>query len=277
MLWTSYSIKNINKIFTELLETKLHILLCGPPGIGKSTLIYGYKHLYKIIELNASNERGISTVRNKIKDLTTHKQKLILLIDEADYMTIDAQSALRKLFELNTNTKLILTCNDKSKLIAPIRSRMYEIKLDMNLKFNIFRDKRFLIKNNSNFSNEMLALIYWNFDGDKRAILNFLQSNGSINFNKQKMLIEAFFKDKTIDFLKMFKRIGDFNVFKRIFIFSSFPYFFNTNINNIDEVRSVTDAFILSSNSFNKINNVSYKFISDLCVSDFIEELLACK
>lgn len=278
MLFTSYPIKSAHRQFKDLLDTKLHILLCGPPGIGKSTLIYGYKDLYKIIELNASNDRGIATVRNQIKDLTCHKQKLILMIDEADYMTIDAQSALRKLFELNTNTKLILTCNDKSKLISPLRSRMYEIKLESKFSFKTFQRDIFTskCKRKENFESKNLAKIFWYFEGDKRAVLNFLQADGLLNFDKQYFLINEFMHEYNANaFLENFHRTGELEVFKRLFVFSSFNCFFGFKNKSEKEVQSVSDAFLFVKEEFKQIDNISFEFISLLCISDSIEEVMS--
>ncbi|KAF7693564.1 Replication factor C subunit 3 [Cucumispora dikerogammari] len=408
MLWTSFPTKQTNSaptLVNLLKQPNLHLLLSGPPGIGKSSLIYNYKHLYKIIELNASSDRGINTVRNTIKDLVSYKEKIILLIDEADYMTVDAQSALRKLFEMNTNististdynnrnTKLILTCNDKSKLISPIRSRMYEIKLNNEFIFIDFREhlrniilsitankdenNRDNILNENILSNKMLSKLFWYFEGDKRAILNFLQitlrdysENMILNINNLKSgtdinnsksgtdinnsksgtdinnsksgtdinnsetgtdinnsksgtdinnsksgtdinnsksgtdiknnnenfmynflnlntnynLVKLFNSEKTMSFLKLFKRTGEFDIFKKIFIFLAFPLFQSSEFyelrktTDVSKVKSVTDAFLyfnINGSLGDFVKNVSYEFISQLCVCSSIEEVLS--
>jgi GTPase SAR1 family protein len=107
-----------------------HLILYGPPGTGKTTTIlacakqiYGENYKSIILELNGSDERGISVVREHIKDFSnTHimlsqimnincKYKLVIL-DEADSMTIDAQFALRRIIEkFSGNTRFILICN----------------------------------------------------------------------------------------------------------------------------------------------------------------------
>ncbi len=113
-----------------------HLLLAGPPGCGKTTAtlalareMYGANVSECLLEMNASDERGIDVVRGKIKDfartvsLASVPFKLIFL-DEADSLTSDAQSALRRTMELYvSNTRFILGCNYSSKIIEPIQSR----------------------------------------------------------------------------------------------------------------------------------------------------------
>ena len=109
----------------------------GTPGIGKTTSILCLAHAmlgpaYKeaVLELNASDERGIDVVRNKIKTFAQKKVTLapgkhkIIILDEADSMTSGAQQALRRTMEIFSNTtRFALACNQSSKIIEPIQSR----------------------------------------------------------------------------------------------------------------------------------------------------------
>ena len=112
-----------------------NFLFYGSPGTGKTTISICLARTYlqnkfkqNFLELNASNERGINTIRTDVFEFVTHKafnDKLkILLLDEADYLTIEAQAALRRTMEkYMNNMRLILCANSTSKIIAPIRSR----------------------------------------------------------------------------------------------------------------------------------------------------------
>eukprot|EP01018_Ginkgo_biloba_P012608 Gb_10901 [translate_table: standard] len=114
-----------------------NLILAGPPGTGKTTSILALAHEllgsnYKegVIELNASDDRGIDVVRNKIKMFAQKKVTLppgrhkIIILDEADSMTSGAQQALRRTMEIFSNsTRFALACNTSAKIIEPIQSR----------------------------------------------------------------------------------------------------------------------------------------------------------
>ncbi|KAL8145787.1 hypothetical protein AgCh_003803 [Apium graveolens] len=114
-----------------------NLILAGPPGTGKTTSILALAHELLganckegVLELNASDDRGIDVVRNKIKMFAQKKVTLppgrhkIIILDEADSMTSGAQQALRRTMEIYSNsTRFALACNTSSKIIEPIQSR----------------------------------------------------------------------------------------------------------------------------------------------------------
>eukprot|EP00483_Globobulimina_turgida_P006772 UN06783 len=117
-----------------------NLIISGPPGCGKTTSIHclalellglkNYKTGRAVLELNASDARGIDVVRNKIKMFAQQKVTLpsgrhkIIILDEADNMTSAAQQALRRTMEIySKTTRFALACNVSSKIIEPIQSR----------------------------------------------------------------------------------------------------------------------------------------------------------
>jgi replication factor C small subunit len=112
-----------------------HLLFAGPAGVGKTTAataiareVYGDDWRGNFLELNASDQRGIDVVRDRIKNFARasfggYDHRLIFL-DEADSLTDDAQSALRRTMEqFSDNTRFVLSCNYSSRIIDPIQSR----------------------------------------------------------------------------------------------------------------------------------------------------------
>ena len=130
----SETVKSLNAFVKA--KNMPNMLFAGPPGIGKTTATLALAHdLYgdeiegNLLELNASDERGIAIVRGKIKDFARSVSmkgvpfKLIFL-DEADALTPDAQHALRRTMEVYSSvTRFILSCNYSSKIIEPVQSR----------------------------------------------------------------------------------------------------------------------------------------------------------
>jgi len=196
--------EDIIYIITKLIdESNLpHLLLYGPPGTGKtSTIIAAAKRMYgpsyssMTLELNASDARGIDTVRNEIKEFAGTTQlffspssssssgakrasiKLIIL-DEADAMTSDAQFALRRIMEKYTkNTRFCFICNYVSKIIPALQSRCTRFRFSPLSNEQIHgRLVHVVDEEKCEYEENGLDAILALSNGDMRRVLNLLQS-----------------------------------------------------------------------------------------------------
>ena len=200
-LWTEkYRPKEFNELFgQEDIVSRIeafvnqknmpHLMFTGPAGTGKSSLsmitvkkLYGNDWKSNYLELNASDERGIDVVRQKIKSFA-RTQSLdgsfkIIFLDEADALTREAQQALRRTMEMFTQTcRFILSCNYSSKIIEPIQSRCAVFRfrqLDNNatkkIIENIARTEGIKI------TDESIKVLQETSEGDCRRMVNLMQA-----------------------------------------------------------------------------------------------------
>ncbi len=167
-----------------------HLLFSGPPGVGKTTCaealvneIYNGKPGKNVRRLNASDDRGIDVVRHSIKTFASlmpydGARFKILILDEADLMTSDAQNALRRIMEqYSRTTRFILLCNYSSKIIDPIQSRCALFRFPPLDKEAIIGRLRFIAeKKKLDIDDEAFEAIYIVSEGDLRRAINTLQS-----------------------------------------------------------------------------------------------------
>ncbi|KAF4372909.1 hypothetical protein G4B88_018074 [Cannabis sativa] len=170
-----------------------HLLLYGPPGTGKTSTIlavarklYGAQFHNMILELNASDDRGIDVVRQQIQDFASTQSfsfgakasvKLVLL-DEADAMTKDAQFALRRVIEKYTkNTRFALIGNNVNKIIPALQSRCTRFRFAPLDSVHVTERLKHVIKAEGlDVSENGLAALVRLSNGDMRKALNILQS-----------------------------------------------------------------------------------------------------
>jgi len=184
-----------------------HLLFSGSPGVGKTSAaicisreILGKHWQNYSLELNASDERGIGMVREKVKKfsrfagLDTEIPFKIIILDEADEMTSDAQTALRRIIEDTAKyCRFILIANNLSKIIEPIQSRCVVFKFTSISNKEISSQLKFIAQKEKIKADEKgLETISDYADGDIRHAINILQaaaSTGSIDVSSVKSVI----------------------------------------------------------------------------------------
>ena len=171
-----------------------HCIFAGPPGTGKTTAavclarnLYGEAYREHLMELNASDERGIDVVRETVKTFARVKSIgeipfKIMILDEADNMTSDAQQALRRTMERYTETcRFIMCANYSGKIIEPIQSRCAPFRFTyLPREEHDHYLKEIATKEKVKLTPEGLEAIFEVCGGDLRRAINTLQSAASL-------------------------------------------------------------------------------------------------
>ena len=180
-----------------------HLLFAGPPGTGKTTAalaltrdVFGKEFRRNILEMNASDERKLESIRTKVKQFartapspgTSFK---VIFLDEADALTPDAQGALRRIMEQNSETcRFILSCNYSSKIIEPIQSRCAVFRFRPLENDQILERISIVAKNeNIMIEHEAAKAIAQVSLGDLRKAITSLQVAASLDSNVTRDLV----------------------------------------------------------------------------------------
>jgi replication factor C subunit 3/5 len=258
-----------------------HLIFYGPPGTGKTTTIiacakrmYGSTYKNMILELNGSDDRGINVVREQIKEFSKSKQFInsfandnkndvkLVILDEADSMTYDAQFALRRVIENYTsNTRFCLICNYETKIINALKSRCMIFRFSP-IPINVHLEKLKYICNTEQvkIKDDSLDTIIELAEGDMRKSINLIQS------------IHTTYKqipDKIIEINDIFKQIGyplvedknkiiniifdkNINLKESIKMINKFKLEFGLSTSNI--LKEIVSSLTLNiSNSYNNV------------------------
>ena len=165
-----------------------NLIFYGPAGTGKTTLA---KLIVKNIEcdfiyINASDERGIETIRDKVSgfaSVMSFKPIKVVILDEADFLTIQAQASLRNVIEtFSRTTRFILTCNFIERIIDPLQSRCQTLKVIPPSKLDIVKHlKKVTDKEEIKVRVDDLAIVVNNNYPDVRKMLNTIQVSTTDN------------------------------------------------------------------------------------------------
>jgi replication factor C subunit 3/5 len=197
------------KIFQNILDKNYfpNLLFYGPPGTGKTTTIiniineyqvrYNQKNKGTIIHLNASDERGIDIIRSQIYQFVKSKNFFdaglkFVILDEVDYMTKNAQQALKYLLQSSCyNVRFCLICNYISKIDESLKNEFICIRFNQLPKNDIYKFIKNITKNeNLELSDIVIDRIQQIYNSDIRSMINFLQLNQNITIWEENIVTD---------------------------------------------------------------------------------------
>ena len=205
------------KILENIIKTDHfpNLLFYGPPGTGKTTSIINLIKSYQeksnnknlMIHLNASDERGIDIIRNQINTFVNSKSLFnngvkFVILDEVDYMTKNAQIALRYLLQsYKANVRFCLICNYISRIDEALQNEFVRLRFNQLPENEIIQFLNTINeKENLQYNSDTIMLIQKLFNSDIRSMINYMQSNEQIIHNKKIIRVELW--EKMTDHIK---------------------------------------------------------------------------
>ena len=187
------------KAFLKNPKTMPHLLFAGLPGTGKTSValciarqLLGSNWKSFTLDLNASDERGIKMVRERVKNFSRYSRSgfadipfSIVILDESDQMTATAQAALRRIMETSSRIcRFILICNYSSKIIEPIQSRCAIFRFPGLQKEDVINHLRYIVgQEGVDLHDEAAEVIVEFSEGDLRRAINILQTSAMYEAN----------------------------------------------------------------------------------------------
>ena len=228
--------ENIKKSLSKYLDQNdiLNLIFYGPSGTGKTTLakiIVGNldcDYLY----INASDERGIETIRDKVQGFAStisFEPIKVVILDEADFLTIQAQASLRNIIEtFSRTTRFIMTCNFVERIIDPLQSRCQVLKIIPPTKQDVARHLSWILDQESiKYDIKDLVPLVNQYYPDMRKCINTIQLSTLDNQLKldQSLLVSSNYIDQVINGLTL---KPDFKTIRQIIA--------DANVNDFDEL-----------------------------------------
>jgi len=239
-----------------------NLLLFGTAGTGKTTAAKLITSNVKCdyIYINCSDENGIDTIREKVKSFASaasFQPIKIVVLDEADFLTINAQAALRNVIEtFSLNTRFIFTCNYVERIIEPLQSRLALYRLETPSKPQVLKHIiNILDQENITYTKEILAKYINNFYPDIRRIINSLQSSVKNNTivdsnlqttNPTQQVIDEINKRAKDSFTKIRQIVADANLRDFTELYRAL----------YDNTKSASDIIIIAEGQYQSITAV---------------------
>ena len=231
--------ENIKKSISKYLEQNdiQNLIFYGPAGTGKTTLAkliiknLDCDHIY----INASDERGIETIRDKVSSfasVASFKPLKVVILDEADFLTIQAQASLRNIIEtFSRTTRFIMTCNFVERIIDPLQSRCQVLKIVPPTKKDVAKHLNWILQQEVIMHNvkDLVPLVNQYYP-DLRKCINTIQlstQDNALQLDKS-ILVSSNYIDKVITELSKGNKVSSFNTIRQIIA--------DANVDDFDEL-----------------------------------------